>query len=119
MNYAQFRNLLSLKSIDNKEAIAMLEELIEKFPYFQSARVLLAKAMHDQQDIHYNESLKLASAYATDRKVLHDLMAPPPPKGGNATPPIISSEPIVMADEYSGTALPPLGGGGAERYEEY
>src|SRR2546423_1357977 len=82
MDYSQFKNLLQLKSIGDKESVPMLEELIEKFPYFQSARILLAKAMHEQQNIHYNDALKLAAAYATDREALRKLVAPPPSKGG-------------------------------------
>ncbi len=74
MEYNQFKNLLHLNGISKKESVSLLEELIEKFPYFQSARTLLAKAMHDQENINYNESLKAAATYATSRKALHDLI---------------------------------------------
>jgi hypothetical protein len=60
MDYNQFNNLLNLKDIRNKDAVPMLEELIEKYPYFPTARVLLAKALHEQQSIHYEEALKIS-----------------------------------------------------------
>jgi len=74
MDYTQFKNILQLKGLGDKESVSMLEELIEKFPYFQSARMLLAKSMHDQENINYKDSLKLAAAYATDREALRKLM---------------------------------------------
>src|SRR5262245_24012362 len=76
MDYSQFKNLLQLKGLDSKESILMLEGVIEKFPYFQSARLLLARAMHEQQNINYNDALKLAAAYSTNREVLRKVINP-------------------------------------------
>src|SRR6188768_3025293 len=74
MEYNQFKQLLQLKGIREKETVSQLEDFIEKFPYCQTSRLLLAKALHDQQSIHYDRSLKLAAAYASGREVLRDLM---------------------------------------------
>ena len=74
MEYNQFKQLLKLRGTREKETVTMLEDFIEKFPYCQTSRLLHAKALHDQDSIHYNESLKLAAAYATNREVLHDLI---------------------------------------------
>src|SRR5690349_1483996 len=74
MEYNQFRQLLQLKGIREKETVSQLEDFIEKFPYCQTSRLLLAKALHDQNSVHYDRSLKLAAAYASSREVLRDLI---------------------------------------------
>jgi len=51
-----------------------LLELLKNFPYFQTAHLLYAKSLHNENSIHYNNQLKITAAYATDRKVLHKLI---------------------------------------------
>ena len=53
---------------------ALLAELVKNFPYFQTAHLLYAKSLHNQQSIHYNNQLKITATYATDRKVLYRLI---------------------------------------------
>src|SRR5688572_15028839 len=74
MEYNFFRQLLRLKGIREKETVTALQEFIEKFPYCQSSQLLLAKAYHEQDNIHYDQQLKLAAAYATSRETLRDLI---------------------------------------------
>lgn len=74
MEYNQFRQLLQLKGIREKETIPLLEDFIEKFPYCQTSRILLAKALHDQDNIHYDQHLKLAAAHVPDREMLRSIM---------------------------------------------
>ena len=52
----------------------LLSKLVIDFPYFQTAHILYAKSLHNQNSIHYNNQLKIAAAYATDRKILHRLI---------------------------------------------
>lgn len=56
------------------ETVSSLQELINEFPYFQSAHLLLARTMKEQEHIRYERQLKLAAAYAPDRKVLFSLI---------------------------------------------
>jgi hypothetical protein len=51
-----------------------LEELVEQYPYFASARVLLAKALHSANDHRFDDALQMAAVFAGDRKVLYNLM---------------------------------------------
>src|SRR5689334_18603745 len=74
MEYSQFIQLLELNGLREKETIPLLEDFIEKFPYCQSSQLLLAKALHDQENIHYDKQLKLAAAYSPDRNVLRNLI---------------------------------------------
>jgi len=45
--------------------------LIEKYPYFQSLHILLAKSQKNQNSFSYSKSLKSASLQAGDRKILY------------------------------------------------
>lgn len=74
MEYNQFKQLLALKGIREKETVSLLGDFIEKFPYCQTSRLLYAKALHDQSNIHYDQHLKLAAAYAPNREVLRELI---------------------------------------------
>jgi hypothetical protein len=74
MEYNQFKQLLQLKGIREKETVLLLEDFIEKFPYCQTSRLLFVKALHDQHNILYDQNLKLAAAYASNREVLRDLV---------------------------------------------
>lgn len=75
MEYNQFKQLLDLKGIREKETVSLLKDFIEKFPYCQTSRLLYAKVLHDQNNIHYDQHLKLAAAYASSREVLRDLIS--------------------------------------------
>ena len=66
-----------LKLIDSTEEIEMgavgeLEEILEKYPYFQAARALYLKGLKKQGSYLYNNELKKAAAYTTDRSILFD-----------------------------------------------
>jgi hypothetical protein len=74
MNRAQFNSFLNTPALLPAESATQLAEVIREFPYFQSAHLLYAKSLHLQNSIHYNNQLKIAAAYATDRKVLFQLI---------------------------------------------
>lgn len=48
-----------------------LLEVIEQFPYFQTARLLYLKNVFLREDLHYKNQLKITAAYAGDRKKLY------------------------------------------------
>jgi hypothetical protein len=72
MEYGQFIKILEGENLNRKETVEQLKEIIRQYPYFQTAHVLLAKALHEQNNIDYDRSLKLAAVYAGDRSVLFD-----------------------------------------------
>lgn len=75
MNYQEFINLIEKpRALHRKELIPFLKDLIKQFPFFQTARLLLVKAYSDQKDIKYADELKIAAAYAADRKILYYLL---------------------------------------------
>ncbi len=51
-----------------------VEELVETFPYFQTARMLLARNHHNLDSLKFHDMLRSASAFAGDRTVLYHLI---------------------------------------------
>ncbi len=54
--------------------LSMLTIIIDKYPYFQSARAIQLKALKDQSSYLYNQKLKETAAYTTDREVLFNFI---------------------------------------------
>jgi tetratricopeptide (TPR) repeat protein len=74
MDYRQFMKLMGPGESSGENSVPVLQEFVNEFPYFQSAQVLLAKSMHEQQHVRYERQLKIAAAYAGDRKILYNLI---------------------------------------------
>ncbi|HEX8517807.1 MAG TPA: hypothetical protein VF868_16535 [Bacteroidia bacterium] len=74
MNKTQFISFLENPSVLAEKESGLLAGLVKDFPYFQTAYLLYAKSLHNQNSIHYNNQLKVTAAYATDRKMLHKLI---------------------------------------------
>jgi len=49
---------------------AELKSIVDKFPYFQTARALYLKGLKNQDSFKYNNELKTTASYTTDRTVL-------------------------------------------------
>ena len=56
------------------EDIAKLDGLLQKFPYYQTAQLLITKGLLNTDSIRYNRQLKKAAAYSLDRKQLFALI---------------------------------------------
>jgi hypothetical protein len=72
-----FFNYLEDPEILNSSSYKTIDELIEKYPFFQTARLLQIKNL---QNIHHSidrQALNLTAAYVTDRKVLYYLLHKP------------------------------------------
>ena len=51
-----------------------LSDVLSEFPYFQAARAVHLKGLKTQNSFKYNNALKLAAAYTTDRDILFDFI---------------------------------------------
>ena len=58
----------------NKESLFALRELIARHPYHQTARLLLLQNLYLLHDPTFDEELRRAAIYITDRKVLFQLV---------------------------------------------
>ncbi|MFY0629793.1 MAG: hypothetical protein JXR05_05390 [Flavobacteriaceae bacterium] len=74
MNLEVYANLLNQPEVLKNEQISELKSIIKEYPFFQSARVLHLKGLKDQESFRYNNELKVAAAYTTDRSVLFDFI---------------------------------------------
>jgi len=74
MSKEEFINLLESPFHVNETILNHVKEITEEFPYFQTARLLYAKLLKESQSFHYDSQLKIAAAYAADRKQLFNLI---------------------------------------------
>ena len=56
------------------EDVTKLDGLLQEFPYYQTAQLLITKGLLNTDSIRYNRQLKKAAAYALDRKQLFKLI---------------------------------------------
>jgi tetratricopeptide (TPR) repeat protein len=74
LNLTDYTYLLNKPEAINERYAETLENVLEEFPYFQSARVLRLKHLYNQDSYKYNYALKVAAAYTTDRSMLFDFI---------------------------------------------
>ncbi len=72
MNIKDFTYLLVNPQKISVEGQKNLKEVIERYPYFQSARALQLKELKNDDSYLYNDALKITAAYTTDRNILFD-----------------------------------------------
>ncbi|PQJ69370.1 hypothetical protein [Polaribacter butkevichii] len=70
MKTATFINLIEHKTKIQEVETAELKAVVEKYPYFQTARALYLKGLKNQDSFKYNNELKITASYTTDRTVL-------------------------------------------------
>ena len=80
-------------SIDKKE-INELNEIIQKYPYFQTTHLLLCKGLHNTESIRYKTQLRKAGSYSANRKILYKLINSGKSKTNK------SQEKIILGNEY-------------------
>jgi tetratricopeptide (TPR) repeat protein len=74
MTKEQFIQLLRKPATINLNLVSELEDITERFPYYQNAHLLLAKQYQGHENIRFESYLRKASAYAPDRTVLYRLI---------------------------------------------
>ena len=70
MNQQQFINYIKNPEELNDYSLPQLENLVREYPFFQTADTLLALNCFKESHIKFNDRLKIAAAYAPDRKLL-------------------------------------------------
>jgi hypothetical protein len=77
MNEEDYIFLLKNPSKVDDFKTKQLDEVINEFPYFQSARALQLKGLNASNSYKYNQALKKTASYTIDRKVLFDFITSP------------------------------------------
>lgn len=78
MTKEQFIQIVKSPSTINLNLVRGLEEITERFPYFQTAHLLLAKQYHGHENIRFESYLRKAAIYAADRTMLYRLIKEEP-----------------------------------------
>jgi tetratricopeptide (TPR) repeat protein len=74
LNLSDYTYLLNKPDAVNERFTVTLEQVLDDFPYFQSARVLRLKHLYNQNSYKYNQALKTTAAYTCDRSMLFDFI---------------------------------------------
>ena len=74
MNLNDFAYLLNKPNAINDKHSLFLDKIVDEFPYFQSARALQLKNLYNQDSFRYNQALKVAASYTTDRSILFEFI---------------------------------------------
>lgn len=104
MNKEKFSNMVSHPFNVSKESIKELQEVVDNFPYCQTARVILAKAQLESNSMHSHASIKKASLYAIDRKHLKKFIESKAPMVENKA---MVPKPIAIPEIKETTSTPP------------
>lgn len=76
MKKDDFIALVKTPALATADALPDLREVETGYPYFQSAKILLAKALHNENDISFDKTLKRVAAAITDRRRLFEVIHP-------------------------------------------
>ncbi|MCK9616823.1 MAG: hypothetical protein M0R21_03205 [Lentimicrobiaceae bacterium] len=74
MNYRLFEHFLNYPDQLNAQTLAQIESLVNEYPYCQSLQLLYAKNLNVENNILFSGRLHTAAAYASDRKILKQLI---------------------------------------------
>ena len=72
MNKKTFTSLLARPESISQKNLFGLSEVVEKYPFFHTARALHLKSLKKSNSLLYNDALKLTAAYTADRNILFE-----------------------------------------------
>lgn len=96
MNRNEFLDRASDYSKLNASDIVGLKEVLARYPYFQSARTMLVRALKCADDISFQEELKDAALHAGDRKLLWKIVEGQIVKAQNSNSELTIESPIEI-----------------------
>ena len=67
-------NLIKHPELMDKESLYELRSLLALYPYYQTARLLMLKNLYLLHDPAFDEELRRAAVFVTDRKVIFNLV---------------------------------------------
>ena len=111
MDRRQFSEYVKNPLSADSGSLKAFEEVVKRFPYCQTAHILLTSILFREGDLQYHTQLKKAAAYAGDRKRLKELIETgkipedvrAPESEGTA---IAEPAPETMAPQAGAVAMP-------------
>ena len=99
MNRNDFLNMIGDKVQVDRQMMGEVYELIDIFPYFQSAHMLLLKGLQNSADVKFENQLRNSAIHIADREVLYYFLKEKPLKetaiAGQMQINIPSQEPVT------------------------
>ncbi len=80
MTRDQLLRCLEDPSLLNERTLGELREILDEYPYFQTAHLLYIRNLQKENNFRFAAQLKTCAVYATDRTVLYHLLNPAPEK---------------------------------------
>jgi len=74
MNRTEFLEIINNPDLLSDVTLPQLQEIVNEYPFFQAARMLLVKNLHKLDHIRYNSELKHSAVYIADRAKLFFLI---------------------------------------------
>jgi hypothetical protein len=78
VNRNDFIRIIREPGIIDRQTTGELKELVDIFPWFQSAHLMLLTGLHNTGDIKFENQLRRSALYVADREVLYHLLNRPP-----------------------------------------
>jgi tetratricopeptide (TPR) repeat protein len=97
MNRNDFLNMIEDTTPVNRQMIGEVYELIDIFPYFQSAHMLLLKGLQNNADVKFENQLRNSAIHIADREVLYYLLKTKTPREDEH---IESKKEIIYSDDH-------------------
>jgi tetratricopeptide (TPR) repeat protein len=76
MTREQMLGYMANPALLNEKTLAELKEILDEFPYFQTARLLYTRNLLNEKNFRFANQLKICAIHATDRTVLFHLLNP-------------------------------------------
>ncbi len=74
MNRETLHTYMAHPELLDDRTLMDLDQVLNSFPFFQTARLLLIKNVHNQGSVRYDKELKKTAVWTTDRRKLFDLL---------------------------------------------
>jgi hypothetical protein len=74
MNKEQFISFLDNPFLIDNQNAKEIQQLVDRYPYFQSARILFLKSLYENKSISYQSELKLTATYVGNRSLLQSFI---------------------------------------------
>jgi hypothetical protein len=74
MNKDDFLKMIDLNAPFDRRLIGEMNELVNIFPYFQTAHLLLLKGLRETDDVKFGNQLKTSAIHVADREILYNLL---------------------------------------------
>jgi hypothetical protein len=105
MNKNDFLSLIGSSNPVDRHILSEISELVNIFPYFQTAHLLLLKGLKDNSDIRFENQLRNSAIHIADREILYNLLKVTPPLFENDN--VQEAKETVPAEEFSGVEIQP------------